>query len=253
MAIDSAKVKVVGIPVSTTDLSLAVLDQALEEDQSLIVASVNPLGCAISRKHPQYIEHLAQFDWVICDGIGMVIAARRIHGLPINRLTFDRTSLAEPVLQWAVRHRMQVVLVGAKPGVAQRAGELMVELTPGLEVANAFSGYGEDPARAREFLMDHPGCLVVCGMGSPRQEAFLVDLKHSGWSGIGFTCGGFLDQIVENVDYFPRWIDRMHLRFLYRMFKEPRRLWRRYLIDYQVFLGRFVKEYSAQVLGSKSP
>lgn len=253
MAIDCAKVEVVGIPVSTTDLSLAVLDQALAEDQPLIVASVNPLGCAISRRHPQYAKDLALFDWVICDGIGMVIAARRIHRLPINRLTFDRTSLAEPVLKWAARHGIQLVLVGAKPGVAQRAGELMVELTPGLELANAFSGYDKDPALAREYLMNHPGCLVVCGMGSPRQEAFLLDLKQSGWRGIGFTCGGFLDQIVENIDYFPAWVDRLHVRFLYRIFKEPRRLWRRYLVDYQVFIRRFVKEYSAQVLGRKSP
>ena len=253
MAIDSAKVEVVGIPVSSTDLSLAVLDQALAEDQPLIVASVNPLGCAISRKHPQYTKDLAQFDWVICDGIGMVIAARRIHRLPINRLTFDRTSLATPVLNWAARKGVEAVLVGAKPGIAQRAGELMVELTPGLKLARTFSGYNGDPALAREYLLNHPGKLVVCGMGSPRQEAFLLDLKQSGWKGIGFTCGGFLDQIVENVDYFPLWVNRMHVRFLYRIFKEPRRLWRRYLIDYQVFMGRFVKEYSAQVLGGKSP
>ena len=80
-------------------------------------------------------------------------------------------------------------------------------------------------------------------MGAPRQEQFLINLKNAGWTGIGFTCGGFFDQIVDRVDYYPGWVDKMNLRFLYRLLKEPRRLWRRYLIDYQVFMKRFLKEY----------
>lgn len=140
-----------------------------------------------------------------------------------HRATFDRTSLANPVLQWAVRHQIGVVLVGARPGVAERAGRTMSALVPDLVVERTFSGYGEDPDAAKSYLLAHPGRLVVCGMGAPRQEAFLLALKEAGWRGIGITCGGFLDQLAERADYFPAWIDRLHLRFLYRLYREPRR------------------------------
>jgi N-acetylglucosaminyldiphosphoundecaprenol N-acetyl-beta-D-mannosaminyltransferase len=56
---------------------------------------------------------------------------------------------------------------------------------------------------------------------------------------MGFTCGGFLDQIIKYKGAYPEWIDHYNLRFLYRLIKEPKRLWRRYLIEYQVFLYRY--------------
>ena len=79
-------------------------------------------------------------------------------------------------------------------------------------------------------------------MGAPRQERFLLNLRESGWRGAGFTCGGFFDQVSGNGDYYPAWIDRLNLRFLYRLVREPRRLWRRYLVDYQVFLRLYMKQ-----------
>jgi N-acetylglucosaminyldiphosphoundecaprenol N-acetyl-beta-D-mannosaminyltransferase len=247
MSLSSEKAVVVGIPVSIDNFSPALLDRVARDSEALIIASVNPLGCHVSRSNPAYVENLKQFDWVICDGIGMVVAARRIAGAKIERTTFDRTSLAEPVLQWAAENGVPLVVVGAKSGIGEQAGMRMSELTPGLQFEKAFSGYDENPQAAKAFLLDHPGRLVVCGMGSPRQEAFLLELKQGGWRGIGFTCGGFLDQLVERKDYFPGWVDRLHMRFLYRLCKEPRRLWRRYLVEYQVFLWRFAREYMSQL------
>jgi N-acetylglucosaminyldiphosphoundecaprenol N-acetyl-beta-D-mannosaminyltransferase len=76
-------------------------------------------------------------------------------------------------------------------------------------------------------------------MGAPLQERFLLQLADDGWHGIGFTCGGFLDQLIDGKNYYPAWADRLNIRFLYRLAKEPRRLWRRYLVDYQVFIRRY--------------
>jgi N-acetylglucosaminyldiphosphoundecaprenol N-acetyl-beta-D-mannosaminyltransferase len=78
-------------------------------------------------------------------------------------------------------------------------------------------------------------------MGAPLQERFLSQLAANGWTGIGLTCGGFLDQVVQGSDYYPGWVDRLNIRFLYRLGKEPRRLWRRYLVDYQVFMRLYLK------------
>ena len=72
---------------------------------------------------------------------------------------------------------------------------------------------------------------VICGMGTPLQEYFLLDLKKEGWKGEGFTCGGFFHQTANRIIYYPEWINRFGLRSFYRMYDEPK-LIKRYFIDY---------------------
>ena len=81
-------------------------------------------------------------------------------------------------------------------------------------------------------------------MGAPAQEKFLGDLWRSGWRGAGYTCGGFLEQIVGTAgEYFPPWTNRFHLRWLFRLYKEPRRMWKRYLLQYPKFLALFIADW----------
>jgi exopolysaccharide biosynthesis WecB/TagA/CpsF family protein len=236
-----------GIPVSSTKFKIPEhLEASTESEEATIAASVNPHSCSVAESDEDYLAYLREFDWVWCDGIGMVVAARRIAKINIDRTTFDLTSLAGPICGWLSGNRIPLVLVGGKPGVSARAAEKLVDLYPLLNIAGTFSGYGDDPHSAMAFLSTNPEMAIVCGMGAPRQEKFLIELKSTRWRGMGFGCGGFFDQIGEKTDYFPAWIDRLNLRFLYRLLREPRRLWHRYFIEYQVFLSRFVKEYFSQ-------
>jgi N-acetylglucosaminyldiphosphoundecaprenol N-acetyl-beta-D-mannosaminyltransferase len=87
-------------------------------------------------------------------------------------------------------------------------------------------------------------------MGGIAQEDFLISLADQGWKGCGFTCGGYLDQLDDGLRYYPGWVDRLNIRFAYRLFREPQRLWRRYLIDYREFCILYLK---VVVFGLASP
>ena len=75
--------------------------------------------------------------------------------------------------------------------------------------------------------------FVICGMGTPKQEEFLLDLSKVGWKGRGYTCGGFLHQTAQNIKYYPKWIDFLNLRAFYRVYDEPK-LIKRYMLEYPV-------------------
>ncbi len=246
----NAKTAVVGVPVSPRgvgDVSAVLADR--EEGQALVATFVNPHACWVMRQEGGYLDSLRAFDFVACDGIGMILACR-LAGLPcIRREAFDLTSLARPVFDWARHNGTGVVLVGGVDGVAAQAAEVLATLFPGLEIPATFSGYGDGPERAKRYCLAKQPGLVVCGMGAPLQERFLLGLVDAGWRGAGFTCGGFLDQTASGGEYFPAWIDRLNLRFLYRLAREPRRLWRRYLVQYQVFTARFACLAWARVTG----
>ena len=74
------------------------------------------------------------------------------------------------------------------------------------------------------------------------QEKFLLKVKKMGYQGIGFTCGGFVHQTAMNrMHYYPDWVDKMNLRFVYRMYKEKHTR-TRYLQAAFLFPVRFIGE-----------
>ena len=127
------------------------------------------------------------------------------------------------------------MLIGGRPGVAAQAASRLAEAVEGLRVVEAMSGfcnYAEYGSAVRATKPD----IIICGMGAPRQEELLVRLcRNGGWKGLGYTCGGYFDQLQERLNYYPLLIDKLNLRWLYRMIKEPRRLCRRYVIEYQQY------------------
>jgi exopolysaccharide biosynthesis WecB/TagA/CpsF family protein len=237
------KTVVLGIPVSSNNFRIPEdLDASIQSEHPVIITFVNPHACAVSETHKEYLDYLHEFDWVLCDGTGMAVAARRIGKLDIKRVAFDLSSIARPVFEWLAAKGVPLVFIGGKPGITAQVAERLREVFPALNVIKTWSGFDDDPRNAMNFLAQNRQAAVICGMGAPRQEKLLIALKETGWSGFGITCGGFFDHTVERVEYHPDWVEKMDLRFLYRLVKEPRRLWRRYLVEYQVFIRRYLKE-----------
>lgn len=111
-----------------------------------------------------------------------------------------------------------------------------------MEIAGFNHGYFENEKEILTVyrkIIKTKSDIVVVGTGTPRQEKFLIDLRQNGWDGIGFTCGGFLHQIIEGIHYYPSIFDKLHIRWLYRIIDEPKLL-KRYLIDYSMFVFVFV-------------
>lgn len=199
---------------------------------------VNHYSYAIARKDPSLFS---RFSSIYVDGI-FLTKILAICGARITRCSFDMTSLAPIIFNMAAEQGLKVVLVGGAPEVAVKAGEIFCREFQGLDVVAAYSGFfSSEDARAaviEEICQSSPD-IVICGMGTPLQEKFLVDLSDAGWLGLGYTCGGFLHQTAKKgPQYYPLWIDRFNLRWLYRLIDEPK-LIRRYTIDLVKFLFLF--------------
>jgi N-acetylglucosaminyldiphosphoundecaprenol N-acetyl-beta-D-mannosaminyltransferase len=227
----------VGIRVDAVDaldpVEVAVA-HALQEQRTWLMTFVNPASTIIARHHPDYAEMLREFDMVVPDGIGMSLAIRLLHRRHAARISFDTTSLAPVVFRLAAKRSARIVLAGGRPGVAERARVQLEREFPGINIVGTFNGYGDREATIDAIRALAPD-IIVCGMGSIVQENFLLQLARGGWKGVGFTCGGYLDQLVGGINYYPRLVDKWNLRWAYRLLREPRRLWRRYLLEYPAF------------------
>ena len=235
------KTETVGLPVYALlaadpgRAAEAVLDfvEGMAKDV-VLVTFANPGAVPLARRSASFRRSLREFDVVLPDGIGLCMAMRWLHGLDAQRVSFDTTSLAPALFARARFRGLRIVLVGGAPKVAEQARARIEAHFPGIQITAAYDGYGDMAAKAMSVAELRPD-IVICGMGSVRQEAFLLELKHQGWRGWGFTCGGYLDQLIDGIAYYPRWINAANLRWAYRLRREPGRLWRRYLIDYPHF------------------
>lgn len=223
-------------PLPDIDTAMRLVDRALGSGTGLLATFVNPYAWRVARARPDYPAMLAGFDLVLPDGIGVVKALAWTCGVTAARLSFDASSLYLPVFDRLDRERRRLFIVGAAPGVAERAVARMQAEFPAIAVAGCLDGFRPRDEAVAAILAVAPD-IVLCGMGAPHQERLLLELRVRGFRGIGFTCGGFLDQLAEKERYYPAWIDKAELRWLYRLAKEPRRLLRRYTLDYAPFVG----------------
>ena len=209
------------------------------QPEAWLITFANPHAVRLMMDCADYPAMLAQFNVLLPDGNLLAATASRLRGRTIVRQSFDGNSLAPQVLSFCQRNALRIALVGGVEGVAAAAASLF-RREFGVDVVFSRSGFfasEEQRHQCFKALREQKVDVVICGMGAPHQDWFLLELKASGWNGLGFTCGGYLDQaLASGVKYYPEWVNRFNLRAPYRLLREPRRLWRRYLIEYQPFL-----------------
>lgn len=185
------------------------------------------------------------FDGIFADGSILVAAIRMLYGKRVTRRSFDMTSIAPELLHFAEENEKTLYIVASKQEQVERAIEIFKGRYPNLRVAGYRNGYfaseEEMEEEAQRIVQVNPDFLIV-GMGALMQEKFLLKAKTAGFAGIGFTCGGFIHQTAKDeIDYYPAWVDRMNLRFVYRMYKEKHTR-KRYMQAALLFPARFIKE-----------
>jgi len=196
-----------------------------------ITTFLNPFSYVIAKKNKQ---QLSQFNIEI-DG-GLLVQLLNLFGFRRKRKSFDMSSLAPVVFNDAIQNNKSVYFIGTKPKVIDLAISNIQQQFSELKICGYRDGYLVSD-KDRKSVFSEINLLksdyVICGMGTPLQEQFLIDLQNSGWNGHGFTCGGFLHQTSQGIEYYPKWITKFGLRAFYRMYDEPK-LIRRYFIDYPI-------------------
>ena len=207
-----------------------MIDLILNKDNKKITTFLNPFSYLIARKKRGLFSNFN----IEIDGILLVLILR-IFGCHFSRKSFDMTSLARMVFNKAISESKTVYLIGTKPELIDQAVKNIREKFVDLNICGFRDGYFavEEKKEILNNIIKIDPDYVICGMGTPKQEEFLLDLSQAGWNGTGYTCGGFLHQTAQNIKYYPKWIDLFNLRAFYRIYDEPR-LIKRYMLEYPI-------------------
>ncbi len=223
------------------NLTLEEISIKIVEENSL-VTFLNPYSV---KKLNREIELLENFDYIFLDGIALVYYFLLVKKIKIKRISFDMGSLAPYVFSYACRNNKSIFLVGSKPHEISVAANKIKKRFPNLNIIGYSSGFFKDEKEEAKIISQireaNPD-IVVVGMGAYLQEKFLIKLRNSNWNGCGITCGAFLEQTSTKINYYPSLVNKLNLRWLYRLFKNPK-LIKRYFFDYPIQIIKIIRRW----------
>lgn len=231
--------QILDVPVSTltrSELS-EIMNHAVEGNSCVVIGSLN--------LHSMYVYHhnekMRSFfnktaDYIHIDGMGVVFLGRLL-GLPLrpeHRVTY-MDSLLSLIDEWA-RKGWRVFYLGSAPGVAAMGAALLKNEYPTLQIAvqdgyfNAEVDSDDNKALLAQINAFKPNVLLV-GMGVPRQESWILENTEHIKSNVILTSGATMDYVAGVIPRQPEWAGRWCLNWLFRLIAEPKKLWRRYLVE----------------------
>ena len=205
------------------------MEEAVERGMELLrspgahyVVTPNPEIVEVCRENSTARQAVNAADLVLADGIGVVKGARML-GTPLKGRV-PGIEFAAGLMERMAAEGLSLFLLGAKPGVAEMAGERLAAQYPGLKIAGTHDGYfQEDAPVAEEIRQSGAEAVFVC-LGAPKQELWMS--RYGGETGARLLCGlgGSLDVFAGTVERAPRFWSDHGLEWLYRICRDPRRL-----------------------------
>jgi N-acetylglucosaminyldiphosphoundecaprenol N-acetyl-beta-D-mannosaminyltransferase len=241
---NARRICLMGIPLDNLTLAEAVCEivQAMESDRPRRVCFVNADCVNLALHDAQYRETLRTADLTFADGIGM-----RLAGILLGRQVRDNVNGTDlfPRLCEALDGRgKRIFLLGARPGTAQRVAEWIAGRYPAIVVSGCRDGYFS-PAEEADVIQqvhDSQSDLLLVAFGAPRQDVWIDQHLAELGVKVALGVGGLLDFFSGRIPRAPRWVRRLGMEWCYRLYQEPRRLARRYLLGNPVFLARVLRE-----------
>jgi N-acetylglucosaminyldiphosphoundecaprenol N-acetyl-beta-D-mannosaminyltransferase len=230
-------VEIGGLPLDslTEDQVVQKVRDAWAVGEGGWIATPNVDHLRHASRDPRLADLIRSAPISVADGAPVVWAARLSgRALPARVTGAD---LLWSLSAAAAADGRSVYLLGGEPGVPERAGEALQRAFPGLRVAGTCSpprGFEFDEEQlelCRAGVVKAQPDLVFVGLGFPKQEhvisGFTADLPRTWWLG----CGAALPFAAGDLARAPGWMRPLGLEWLFRLAHEPKRLFRRYIVD----------------------
>jgi len=165
---------------------------------------------------------------LVNDGVGMDLAARMVHGQRFQE-NLNGTDFIPRLLRGSPLP-LKEFLFGARPEVVQDASRA-IERRLGQEVVGACSGYGVDNSEVCAQIRAAQPDVVLVALGNPLQERWILDNALMMPPALYVGVGALFDFLAQRAVRAPVWVRRLRLEWLFRLCREPGRLWKRYTVD----------------------
>jgi len=250
----SERADILGLPLDNLSMEEAIeaIVRPADRGRLLQVSFVNVDCVNLSYRDPIYRSALVHSDLRLADGIGLRIAGRILRNE--IRQNVNGTDLFPRLLARLAATGQSIFLLGGRPGVANEVAAWARANYPGVRVAGTAHGYfaADEEGPLIQRINESGANILLVAFGAPRQENWIQ--RNAGrlrvHSALG--VGGLFDFYAGRIPRAPQWLRELGLEWTYRLYQEPRRMWRRYLVGNVVFLSRVMAERAKRQLGMRA-
>lgn len=240
----SGRVLVAGVYVDnlSEDEALARIEELIASGGSHYMTVVNAAKVVAARRDERLRERLHKADIVTADGMSVVWASRLL-GKPLKQRVTGIDMFAR-LVGHAARGGLSVYFLGARDDSVRGVVKHFTSRFPELRVAGYRNGYFDqsESESVADSIRRSGADMLFVAMGSPAQENWIE--RHLEATGARFALGvgGSFDHLSGLQRRAPAWMQKAGLEWMHRLAREPRRLWRRYLIGNTIFVWLVVKQ-----------
>ena len=247
----------IGVQALTLPGLMGLLAERVSLHEQCIIANHNLHSLYLFHHEPRLARFYEASRYVHIDGMPLVALARLYgHSIPRDaRVTYvDWTG---PLMHAVASNGWRLFYLGSRPGVAETGAEILRAKYSGIQIRTHHGYFDSSPASAenadllRQIREFDPHILMV-GMGMPRQETWILENLTQLPPAVILPSGAAIDYVAGAVPTPPRWAGRIGLEWAFRLFAEPKRLWRRYLLEPWSILGMVLRSMSRRGLSPAS-
>lgn len=199
--------------------------------QPKLVFATNGHAIALAAQDEAFRFTFEQADIIHADGQACVFASRLLTATPIPERSAT-TDFIHDAAKTGAQHGLRFFLLGATEEANAQAAEKLRTLYPGLKIVGRHHGYFsemDEEELCDEINLTQPDVIWV-GLSVPREYEFAVRNKTRLRAGWLVTCGGCFNFVTGAYQRAPQWMQALGLEWLFRLAKEPRRLFWRYAV-----------------------
>ena len=242
-------VSMFGMTINSVTLSdvFETIDRQIESREPGYILTPNVDHVCEFQESAEFREAYRNGFLILADGMP-VLWSGKLLGRPIKE-KISGSDLVYWLSEYAARKGYSIFFFGADEGIAQQASEILKEKYPGLKVAGVYSppmGFDKDPeliSKAIRIVKDAKPDICYVALGTPKQDLWCYRTHKQTGVPVQVGVGISLHFVTGDVTRAPLWMQRSSLEWVWRMFQEPRRLVKRYLIRDVKFLPLLWREF----------
>lgn len=230
------------------DVLAITQDELLRDLKKGVLITPNLDHLVKLQKDREFYEIYQQAEWIVCDSTILYYCSKLLK-THLPDVIPGSSFFTEFYRYHAADENCKIFLLGAMEGVAEKARE-KINAAIGREIViGAHSpsyGFEKKPDEIEDIIkiVNESGAnVVLVGVGAPKQEKFIMKYKdRMPGVDIWMALGATIDFEAGNISRAPVFMQKCAMEWLYRFFKEPRRMFRRYFMDDMKFFWLFFKQ-----------
>jgi len=220
--------------------ALEQIDKFWNNDKKVNIFFLNADCLFKAQQDSEYRSILNAVDLLLSDGIGLSFATRILGSKMKDNC--NGSDLSPLLLLKAAENGHKVFFLGGEDGVAEKAADNIKKKMPNIQIVGTYSGYFESNDKIINKINNSGADILFVAMGVPLQEKWIYKNRQILRPKLCLGVGALFDYLSGHVKRAPKIVQVFHLEWFWRILMEPKRLWKRYLVDDMVLFWLVLKQ-----------